>query len=571
MRSAWRSVGIESRSVEVDRDPGCREHIASACRRLIMPTTAHTPDLTVPSVSEPVGLRSVDITPALLKGRGLTKSYGRVTVLQDVDVTVQSGELLAIAGENGAGKSTLMKILTGVIPYGEYEGSIELANEPQHFSSARAGDAAGIVLVPQELHAVPHLSIAENMFAGHLPGRFGLYDERTAVRWAREALDTFGLRFDPRAQCSSLTPSERRLIVLAAALHRSARVLILDEPTAALTDVESTVLLDQLRLIRKSGVAIIYITHRLDELDQIADRVMVLRNGAVVANYDTVPPRDELVAAMLGNNLQSMKEQTESSSAAQVGEPALLVKNLSVYVNDRHKRPRALEVSFEVYPGEIVGLYGLVGAGRTELGRALYGAWPGPVTGQCTIAGVEGVPSSTHEAVRRGLSLLVEDRKSQGVLHGQSVASNMTVSMLNDLSLFKVFIDRVKERQRVDDLMKRLGVRPSRTDIAINALSGGNQQKVLLGRCLVDGLKVLILDEPTLGVDVGARVDIYRLVRTIARELRVGVLFISSDVEEILAESDRVLVMYKCRIQGEFARTATAHDLLSAATGAVNP
>ena len=509
-------------------------------------------------------------TPTLLRGRRLTKSYGMTTVLQDVDVSLQSGEVLAVCGENGAGKSTLMKILTGVIPHGQYEGSFELAGEPQHFVSARASDAAGIVLVPQELHVVPHLSIAENMFAGQLPGRYGFYDERTAVRCAREALDVFGLQVDPRARGASLSPSERRLIVLAAALHRSARVLILDEPTAAMTDVESAVLLDRLRLIRKSGVGIIYITHRLDELDQIADRVMVLRNGAVVANCASVPKRDDLVAAMLGDTLQSLKALAQESPAARVGDPALRVQGLSVYVNDMNKRPRALGISFEVYPGEIVGLYGLVGAGRTELARALYGAWPGPVTGQCTIAGIDGLPGSPPEAVRRGLSLLVEDRKSQGVLHGQSVACNMTASMLDDLGSLKVLIDRTKERQRVADLMKRLGVRPSRSDIAIDALSGGNQQKVLLGRCLVDGLKVLILDEPTLGVDVGARRDIYRLVRSIARDLGVGVLLISSDVDEILTESDRVLVMYKCRIQGEFSRNATAHDLLSAATGAVN-
>ncbi|MEZ2352165.1 sugar ABC transporter ATP-binding protein [Caballeronia sp. RCC_10] len=506
----------------------------------------------------------------LLVGRGLTKTYGRITVLRDVDLSVKPGELLAVAGENGAGKSTLMKILTGVIPHGEYEGSIELGGEAQQFSSARAGDAAGIVLVPQELHVVPHLSIAENMFAGHMPGRWGLYDEQTAVRWARDALSTFQLKFDPRARCSSLTPSERRLIVLAAALHRSARVLILDEPTAALTDVEAAVLLDQLRSIRDSGVAIIYITHRLDELDQIADRVTVLRNGAVVSNYETVPPRAQLVAAMLGNAIQMVQEKTEHELPPRVGDPVLKVQDISVYANNSRTRPRALNVSFEVYPGEIVGLYGLVGAGRTELCRALYGAWPGPVTGKCSIAGAEGIPGSTHSAVGRGLSLLAEDRKSQGVLHGQSVASNMTASMLDDLSSLHLFINRRKEREQVADLMQQLGVRPARSDIAIDALSGGNQQKVLLGRCLVKGLKILILDEPTLGVDIGARQDIYRLIRRIVEELRIGVLFISSDVEEVLAESDRVLVMYKCRIQGEFSRSATAHDLLSAATGAVN-
>jgi ABC-type sugar transport system ATPase subunit len=523
------------------------------------------------AVSEGIDKRPASETAALLRGRRLTKAYGRTTVLHGVDVTVRSGEVLAVVGENGAGKSTLMKILSGVIPSGAFEGSIELQGEPQHFSSVRAGEAAGIVLLPQELHVVAHLSIAENMFAGHLPGRFGLYDERTTVRWAREALDVFGLRVDPRARSASLAPSERRLIVLAAALHRSARVLILDEPTAALTDVESAVLLEQLRLIRNSGVGIVYITHRLDELDRIADRAMVLRNGAVVEEYDSVPPRGQLVRSMLGDALQTMQALAEESPFAQAGEPVLRVQGLSVYADAAQRRPRAQDVSLDVYPGEIVGLYGLVGAGRTELARALFGMWPGPVTGRCVIAGREGRPLSAPEAVRRGLSLLVEDRKSQGVLHGQSVAHNMTVCMLRELGALGVLVDRGKEESRVASLIGQLGVRPARPEIAIDALSGGNQQKVLLGRCLVAGLKVLVLDEPTLGVDIGARTDIYRLVRSIARELRVGVLLISSDVDEVLTESDRILVMYKSRIQGSFARGATARELLSAATGATNP
>ena len=515
--------------------------------------------------------RSESMGSALLQGRGLTKSYGPIRVLHNIDVTVRGGEVLAICGENGAGKSTLMKILSGVIPAGSFEGSIEFKGEPQSFASVREGDAAGIVLVPQELHVVAHLSIAENMFASNLPGRFGLYDARTAVKWANEALGVFGLNVDPQARSSSLTPSERRLIVLAAALHRSARLLILDEPTAALTDVEADALIEQLRRIRDSGVGIVYITHRLDELDRIADRVLVLRNGAVVESYDSVPPRSELVRAMLGDTLQSIQALAEEAPFVHTGEPVLQIEDFSVYADLAQRRPRASNVSLQVYPGEIVGFYGLVGAGRTELARALFGMWPGPVTGRCVIAGREGRPESAPEAVRRGLSLLVEDRKSQGVLHGQSVAHNMTVSMLKELGALGVLVDRGKEERRVAELMGKLGVRPARPDIAINALSGGNQQKVLLGRCLFDGLKVLVLDEPTLGVDVGARTDIYRLVRSIARDLRVGVLMISSDVDEVLTESDRILVMYKSRIQGSFPRGATAQDLLSAATGAANP
>ena len=491
-----------------------------------------------------------------------------VTVLNGVDITVRSGEVLAVLGENGAGKSTLMKILAGIIPHGAFDGSIEFEGTARRFPTLHASEAAGIVLVPQELHVIPHLSIAENMFASHLPGRFGFYDERTAVRMARKALAVFGLRVDPRAPSATLTPSERRLIVLAAALHRSARVLILDEPTAALTDVETRVLFEQLRHIRKSGVGIVHITHRLDELEQIADRILVLRNGAVTGGFDSVPPKARLVHAMLGDAVEAVAEVAKSAvPLRRSGEPVLRTRNLSVHLNGR---ARAIDIDLEVYPGEIVGLYGLVGAGRTEFARALFGAWPGPVTGECTIAGHPGIPRSTHEAMARGMSLLAEDRKSQGVMRGQSISRNMTASMLGDLSMFKVMINLRRERQHVTDMIAKLGVRPAKPDIALNALSGGNQQKVLLARCLFKGLKVLILDEPTLGVDVGARVDIYKQVRSIARDLGVGVLMISSDLDEVLTEADRVLVMYKSRIQREFSHGVTSHELLSAATGALH-
>ena len=506
----------------------------------------------------------------LVQGRGLTKAYGMVKVLREVDVTIRSGEVLAVLGENGAGKSTLMKILAGIIPHGEFDGSIEVEGAAGRFASLNASEEAGIVLVPQELHVIPHLSIAENMFASHLPGRFGMYDETAAVRMARKALDVFGLRVDPRARSDSLTPSERRLIVLAAALHRSARVLILDEPTAALTDVETGVLFEQLRLIRDAGVGIVHITHRLDEVQQIANRILVLRNGAVTGSFDSVPPKAQLVQAMLGDAFRASTGRAMEAPRPRAGEPVLRTTNLSVYVNDRHRRARATDVNLDVYPGEIVGLYGLVGAGRTEFARALFGAWPGPVTGECFVAGHRGVPRSTHEAVGRGMSLLAEDRKSQGVMRGQSISRNMTASMLGDFSMFKFLIDLGRERQHVAEMIARLGVRPAKAGIALNALSGGNQQKVLLARCLFKGLKVLILDEPTLGVDIGARVDIYKQVRSIARELDVGVLMISSDIDEVLTEADRVFVMYKSRIQGEFARGVTSHELLSAATGALH-
>lgn len=506
-------------------------------------------------------------TAPLMEARNLTKSYGSLSVLRDVNVTLQQGEVLALVGENGAGKSTLMKILSGVIPNSSYEGELFVKGNRVSFASVQEAESAGVVLVPQELHVIPHLTIAENMFAGHLPGRFGLYDEETAIRWARDALSLFKLKVDPRSRAAVLSPSERRLIVLAAALHRSARLLILDEPTAALTDTEADALIRQLAVIRHQGVGIIYITHRLDEIAKIADRVQVLRNGVSVASFDSIPPREQMVHAMLGDAMHSLREVAEEAPFEPSGQPILQLKEFSVFVDSARTRPRVHNIDLEIYPGEIVGLYGLVGAGRTELARALVGMWPGPASGQCVIDGREGRPKSVPEARARGLSLLVEDRKSQGVLHGQSVAWNMTVAMLGNLSQFRFLVDKQKEQDRVQDFIGKLGVRPARGDISINALSGGNQQKVLLGRCLIDGLRVLILDEPTLGVDIGARAEIYRLIRKIARDLRVGVLLISSDADEVRTESDRILVMYKSRIQKSFARGATTQQLLSAATG----
>lgn len=511
-------------------------------------------------------------SPVVLTGHDLGKTYGTTAVLTGVNFTLREGEVLAIAGENGAGKSTLMKIIAGIISAGDHEGSVHLDGTEVTFNSAKAGTDAGVVLVPQELHVVPHLSIAENMHQGNLPGRFGIYNERLSIKEAKEALAIFDLHLDPSAPASTLSPPQRRLIVLAAALHRSARVLILDEPTAALTDSEASVLLEHIQQLRNSGVGIIYVTHRLDELDQIADRVLVLRNGTMVSEFDSMPTRSELVSAMLGKTLESIRALRSEATVEETGECVLQVRDLCVYSGGVTGRPRVLNANLDVFEGEIVGLYGLVGAGRSELARALYGAWPDSVTGECIIGGSAGIPKRPHRAIKSGLVLLIEDRKSQGILPGQSVARNLTASMLGELTtpMSRLLLDDQKERSRVTELMEKLGVRPSRPDLPIDALSGGNQQKVLLGRCLIKGLKVLILDEPTLGVDVGARKEIYLMIRSIARELKVGVLLISSDVDEVLTQADRTLVMYKGRIRAEYPRGATSHDLLSAATGAVN-
>lgn len=504
----------------------------------------------------------------LLNCSGLTKSFGSTDVLKDIDFELHGGESVAVLGENGAGKSTLMKMLAGYYPAGSYKGFIKLQGKEASFRSVHDAEAAGVVMVPQELHVVPHLSIAENMFAGNLPGRRGIFSRREADRAARSALAVFSLDVDPSLPADVLSPSERRLIVLASALAKSARVLILDEPTAALTDSETQKLLAHVNLIRDKGVGVLYITHRLDELDKVASRSVVLRNGQVTRTFGAQPPRHEVVEAMIGAKLLARDQAAPKPGITQSMPKAVLeVHGMNVFAHDRDRRPRVTDATFAVNAGEIVGLYGLVGAGRTELGNALFGAWPGEVTGTCEIGETTGFPASTGDAITRGVSLLVEDRKSQGVFPGHDLASNFSASVLKQLGRGPL-VDKRRERIRNKQLLTDLGVRPPNLDLPIEKLSGGNQQKVLIGRCLIKDLRVLILDEPTLGVDVGARRDIYELMKSLSREMEVGILMISSDAEEVRQEADRTLVMYKGRIVREFGPNPSTHALLSAATGA---
>ena len=499
----------------------------------------------------------------LLEVSNLGKSFFGVPAVRDVSFRLEGGETLALVGENGAGKSTLMKVLAGVHPHGSYDGQIALDGHPVAFRNVREAEQAGIVLVPQELHIAPSLSIAENMFMGRLPGPGPFFDRTELHRRAEERLTFFGVDADPGAPAGVLSPSAQRLVTIASALSKSAaKVLILDEPTASLTESEARHLFDRMEQVRRDGVACIYITHRLDELEGLVDRAIVLRNGAQVASFDGDGlDRPSIVRAMIGHDPAGR----DGNAARSRGPLVMEVRGLTARDPFDTARAVADDVSFDLHRGEILGLFGLVGAGRTEMAKSLFGAWKGETSGSMTLAGTEGLPGSPAEAIGRGLAMMTEDRKQTGLISQQSVSHNVSAASLSAMSTAGV-IALGREAARNRELVERLDLRPPRLEAKVETFSGGNQQKILLSRWVACGPEVLIVDEPTYGVDIGAREEMYRLLREIA-DGGCGILMISSDMNEILAECDRSLVMYKGRIRGKFGPNATRQQLMSAATG----
>jgi len=500
----------------------------------------------------------------LLRISHVTKRFGGVPAARDVDLSLRQGEILGLVGENGAGKTTVMKVIAGVYESGVFEGTVSLDGVVQTFHGVRDAERVGIVMIAQELQIAPHLSIAENMFAGSLPSRRGLVDRRALHTEARRWLSFFDIKASPGAAANVLSPSQQRLMLIAAALSKRARVLVMDEPTAALTDAEADVLFGHLKRLAADGVGIIFITHRLDEIDRIADRILVMRNGSLVAEFPKAPPRRELVHSMLGRDMEAQTVRDGRRSAN--GRPAVLsIERLSVVDPQDESGCRVSEVSLELRPGEIVGLYGLVGAGRTELLNAVFGSWLGPVAGRVHLDGAPYEHRSPVASLQRGLALLTEDRKATGNLAGLSVRVNLSAASLGSVSRGGI-IGKRAEWRRSKDLIERLDVRPNDSAKHIDRLSGGNQQKVLLGRALAARPSVLLLDEPTLGVDIGSRFQMYQYMRELADD-GLSILLSSSDVEEVHAECDRVIVMYKGRVTAVVDANCDRRELLAAATG----
>lgn len=492
----------------------------------------------------------------ILQAEGISKRFPGVHALDDVSLTIHPGEVHAVVGENGAGKSTLMKIFSGV--YLPDNGEIRVEGQPRVIESPRVAQELGINTIYQELSLVDALSVGENIYLGQLPTRPGKswqVDWPAVWRQSSQLLDRVGSRVRPQTLVRNLTVAQKQMVEIARALARNVRVLILDEPTSSLTERETEKLFEIIATLRSRGVGIVYISHRLGEVFRIAQRVTVFRDGKVVGSVPIEQASEDLlVRMMVGRDLARLFTQARPTDAR----VRLEVRNLS-------RRGVLHDVSFAVRGGEVVGLSGLVGAGRTELARCLFGADPYDA-GEILLDDTQVSVKSPGDAVKQGIALVPEDRKLQALILRMSVRENVTLPVLDRLGS-PVFPSRNQERVLVEDYIRSLRIRTPHMEQRVAALSGGNQQKVVLARWLATKPKVLILDEPTRGIDVGAKAEVHALIARLAEE-GVAILMISSELPEILGMSHRILVMRNGRIVADVPREdASEESIMAAATG----
>jgi ribose transport system ATP-binding protein len=487
---------------------------------------------------------------------GITKRFAGATALDAVDFALAPGEAHALVGENGAGKSTLVKIMTGA--YRRDAGEMWLDGSPVRWDTPAAAQAAGVVAVHQEVHLLRYRTVAENVCLGREPRRWGFVDwgaMRAEAHRALQALGAGALDIDPRATVGALNTARQQMVAIARGVALGARVLVLDEPTSSLADREVALLFDVVRRLTATGVGVVYISHRFDELYALCDRVTVLRDGRLVATRPLAGlERLDLVALMLGKS----RDAVRAGGATGFGHrptPARAADDAPPLLEAEHLRRgrRLRDVSVDVRPGEIVGLAGLLGAGRSETARALFGAEPAE-GGATRLAGRPYAPRTPDDAIRAGVAFLSEDRKAEGIIPELSVRENLTLAALPALTRAGV-VSRVRQRALVERFMQRLGIKARSADQRVRELSGGNQQKVLIARWLATSPKLLLLDEPTRGIDVGAKAEIQALVRELA-ESGLGVLMASSELEELVEGCTRVTVLREGRSVAELSGDA---------------
>lgn len=499
----------------------------------------------------------------ILEMINITKEFPGVKALDNVTFSVKKGEIHALCGENGAGKSTLMKILSGVYKYGTYDGEILINGEQKNFQSIKESQEAGISIIYQELALVPELSVAENIFLSHELMRKRIINWEEIYAETQKWLDYIGLDIDPQEKVQNLTVGKQQLVEIAKALTRNTEILILDEPTAALTESDVELLKSILRDLKDKGVTCIYISHKLNEVLDLADNVTILRDGQSI----TTLPREgltekDIVTNMVGRELSELYPY----EPREIGETILEVKDYSVWNPNSH-RPIIDNVNLTLKKGEILGVSGLIGAGRSELFMSLFGAKIGKhKSGEVYINGKEVNINSPADAIKEGIGYVSEDRKRYGLVLGMDIIKNTTLATINMFSKNKVINDEL-ELHNVEQISKKMKLKASNLESIVGTLSGGNQQKVVLSKWLLGNPQILIMDEPTRGIDVGAKYEIYKIIHELA-ESGVGIVIISSELPEVLGISDRVLVMSEGKITGEFSREeATEEKIMALATG----
>lgn len=490
---------------------------------------------------------------ATLRMTDIHKAFPGVQALAGVSLAVQSGTVHAVVGENGAGKSTLMKILAGV--YQADHGTIEIDRQTVSLADPRHAQELGIAMVYQELELVADMSVAENISLGAMPSRFGFVDRRSMLERADHFLSQLRTDVSPTDKVGNLPIGQQQLVEIAKCYARSARIVLFDEPTSSLSEKETEALFGVIADMTRQGIAVVYISHRLSEVARIADEVTILKDGALVTSRPSSEmTTDQMINLMVGRELVDLFPKTQT----EIGDVVLSVENLT-------RTGVFSDVSFHVRRGEVVGLAGLVGSGRTEVARAIFGL-DAIDKGEICVDGTPRRIESALDAVRAGIAYVPEDRKSEGIVPRMTVRENMSLPVLRRLSR-SGFVRRRAEKAETGQLAVSLDVSPPNPNVEIETLSGGNQQKVMLGRWLATDPSVLILDEPTRGVDVGAKAEIHRLIGRLA-DRGVSIIVISSELPEVLAASDRVYVLRSGRIAGEYARAeATEERVMRTATG----
>ncbi|MCI5576749.1 MAG: multiple monosaccharide ABC transporter ATP-binding protein [Succinivibrio sp.] len=505
----------------------------------------------------------------LLKMNNITKRFGKVTALKDVNLEVKQGEVHALVGENGAGKSTLMNVLSGVYPYGTYEGDIIYDDETCKFNTIHDSEDKGIVIIHQELALVPYLSIAENMFLGNertMAMSKNVIDWPRTYQRAKELLELVGLDEDPHTLIKDIGVGKQQLVEIAKAISKNCRLLILDEPTASLNETDSQKLLELISKFRDQGMTSIIISHKLNEISYIANSITVIRDGSTIETLDNTDhniSEDRIIAGMVGRALTD--RFPKRSAEHKISDEVLLeVDNWNVYHPLNPNRKVNDNVSIKIHRGEVVGFAGLMGAGRTEFAKSLFGHSYGvKISGQVKLRGKEVHLNNVEQAIKEGLAYVTEDRKGDGLVLENPIATNMTLANLNEVSEHQI-IDKDLELKTAKELKQDLNVKCASVLQNVGNLSGGNQQKVLLAKWIFAHPDVLILDEPTRGIDVGAKYEIYCLINKLV-EAGKAVLMISSELPEVLGMSDRIYVMNEGKIVAEMPRKDASQESIMGA------
>ncbi|WP_395515938.1 multiple monosaccharide ABC transporter ATP-binding protein [Pseudorhizobium flavum] len=501
--------------------------------------------------------------PPILEMRGISKSFGAVKALSDVSFTVREGEIHALVGENGAGKSTLMKVLSGVYPHGSYEGSILFDGQERQFRDINGSEALGIIIIHQELALIPLMSIAENIFLSNPPSRFGIIYRSAVHERTKALLAKVGLSEAPDTLITNLGVGKQQLVEIAKALSKDVRLLILDEPTASLNERDSAALLELLKEFRAQGITSILISHKLNEISAVADRITVLRDGRTVGTLDChegVVEEDEIIRRMVDRDMESRYPKREPK----IGDVIFEVKDWSVYHPQHSERHVVKNVSMHVRAGEVVGIAGLMGAGRTEFAMSLFGrSWGRDISGTVRLRGKDIDVSDVHRAIKAGLAYVTEDRKQLGLILPEDIRKNVSLAHLGGVSSRGV-IDDIREMKVAQEFRNRMRIRSHNVYQETGKLSGGNQQKVVLSKWLFTNPDLLILDEPTRGIDVGAKYEIYSIINELA-DAGKAVIVISSEMPELIGICDRIMVMHEGDFVGEVAgEEATQENIMRA-------